>query len=664
VKAQISMRQALVDMDLFGAILPGESWRPWRILLIAAMGEPLLDDERDTFKALTGCEREPLERVDELWCVIGRRGGKTRAVAVLAAFIAALVDWSDILAPGERASLPIMSASVWQAAKAKQYLDGIFSSVPAFSKLVENTTADTISLSTRVDIEVRPASFRTSRGGTSVAAIADEVAFWRSDNAANPDVEILNAIRPSLATTGGMLACISSPYARRGELYTTWKKHWGPGGDSGILVAKAASRVMNPSLSEAVVARAYERDAVAARAEYGGEFRTDIEAFVSREVVEARVSPGCFERPRVHGVIYSGFVDPSGGSADDMTLAIAHREGGVMILDCIRAVRPPFSPEAVVAEFAVTLRAYGVAKIAGDRYAGEWPREQFRKVGVEFECAEKPKSDLYRDLLPLLNSGKVDLLDDGKLVSQLCGLERRTARGGRDSVDHAAGAHDDVANAVAGALLRAQAEAGSLAALEDYLLDGEAIIDPGFPRMVVASIICGQRGEHLGMGAASIYAFRPARWTGAILVLIDVVTAPFGATFLAETFRRSQLWSEQLQPHMGHVAFAEPEVAEAYNRVVVDVVSRDIREGRSDHLAQTCRTFPAELLARGDLAASAAALVQNGLVKIGATILDEATRRPIGAMLDMRAGDEDDPAKRSVALMIVGGVEREECTPV
>jgi hypothetical protein len=104
-----------------------------------------------------------------------------------------------------------MSASVWQAGKAKQYLDGIFTHVPAFKELVTNETSDTISLSTRVDIEVRPASFRTARSGTCCAVIADEVAFWRNENTANPDTEILNAVRPSLATTGGLLACISSP---------------------------------------------------------------------------------------------------------------------------------------------------------------------------------------------------------------------------------------------------------------------------------------------------------------------------------------------------------------------------------------------------------------------------------------------------------------------
>lgn len=461
MKALVPMRAALADPALFGDVLAGDSWAAWRVLLIATMGEPLTDAERPIFESLTGRPEEPRERVEELWAIVGRRGGKSRAVAVLAAYIAALVDFSDVLAPGERASLPIMSASTWQAGKIKQYLVGIFQSVPTLRKLVTSETAETISLSTRVDLEVRPASFRTSRGGTCCAVIADEVAFWRSDATANPDVEILNAVRPALATTGGLLACISSPYARRGELYNTWKRDFGPNGDNAILVAKAPSRVMNPTLSEKVVARAYERDASSAAAEYGAEFRTDIESFVSREAVDAAVVPDRFELPRMSGVRYLAFTDPSGGSADDMTLAIAHREGELAILDCVRVAKPPFSPDSVVAEFAQTLKAYDVSTVTGDRYGGEWPRERFRAHGVRYEPAEKPKSDIYKDFLPLLNARRVELLDDKKLVSQLCNLERRTARGGRDSVDHPPGQHDDVANCVAGALVLTSAKRGA-----------------------------------------------------------------------------------------------------------------------------------------------------------------------------------------------------------
>ena len=117
-------------------------------------------------------------------------------------------------------------------------------------------------------------------------------------------------------------------------------------------------------------------------------------------------------------------------------------------------------PEAVTEEFAKIIRSYRCTKVYGDRYGGEWPREQFRKHGVNYELSDKTKSDLYRDLLPLINSGAVDLLEHDRLVTQLTSLERRTARGGRDSIDHAPGAHDDVANAVAGALVTAYKEPG------------------------------------------------------------------------------------------------------------------------------------------------------------------------------------------------------------
>ena len=87
-----------------GAVLGGDSWLAWRVLLIAAMGEALTDDERSIFTKLTGREREPGERVDELWCVIGRRGGKSRAIAALLVYLATMVDYRSQLVLGGSAA--------------------------------------------------------------------------------------------------------------------------------------------------------------------------------------------------------------------------------------------------------------------------------------------------------------------------------------------------------------------------------------------------------------------------------------------------------------------------------------------------------------------------------------------------------------------------------
>jgi hypothetical protein len=213
---------------------------------------------------------------------------------------------------------------------------------------------------------------------------------------------------------------------------------------------------LNPTIRQGIIDEAMENDPARAQAEYGALFRSDIESYINREAVEACVAPGLLERAPQSGLRYVCFVDPSGGSADSFSLAISHRDADQVFLDAVREARPPFSPESVVGEFAQLCKSYRVSKVTGDRYAGEWPREQFRKLGIAYELAPKPKSDLYRDLLPVINSRKVELLDHTKLIAQLCGLERRTARSGRDSIDHSPGAHDDIANAAAGALVVAQ----------------------------------------------------------------------------------------------------------------------------------------------------------------------------------------------------------------
>ena len=149
-----------------------------------------------------------------------------------------------------------------------------------------------------------------------------------------------------------------------------------------------------------------------------------------------------------------------------MTLAIAHRERETAILDLLAEVRPPFSPDTVTETFAHLLTAYTIRTVTGDRYAGDWPREAFRKRGIRYvvdwrdpkdvtKRVSLAKSDIYREILPLLNAGRVSLLDHDRLRRQLVSLERRTGSTGRDSIDHPPGAHDDVANAACGALLLA-----------------------------------------------------------------------------------------------------------------------------------------------------------------------------------------------------------------
>jgi hypothetical protein len=452
MKPTISLRKALKDPNLLGKVLAGPSWQPWRILLTSIMGEALTVDERLLFTQLTGRAHEPLQRVEEFVGVIGRRGGKSRAIATLATYMAGLCNHADTLVPGERGVLLVIAPDQRQATIILEYANAAFEASPILRQLIANKTSDTLELTNRITIEVRAASFRRLRGPTYICVVGDESAFWLNENSANPDDEILNAVRPGLASTAGMLVLISSPYARRGELWRLYNRHYGPNGDPLVLVAQGATRIFNPSLKQSVIDRAYERDPASAAAEFGALFRSDIEAFISMEAVNACVSTGIYERGPVRNVSYHGFCDPSGGSADSMALCVGHYDYSkqTVIIDALREAKPPFSPEIVVTEFATLLKTYQISRIIGDKYAGIWPAAEFSKVGVNYEASAAPKSELYQNLLPLINSRRIDLLDHPRCAGQLIGLERRTARSGKDSIDHQPGGHDDVCNAVAG----------------------------------------------------------------------------------------------------------------------------------------------------------------------------------------------------------------------
>ena len=49
------------------------------------------------------------------------------------------------------------------------------------------------------------------------------------------------------------------------------------------------------------------------------------------------------------------------------------------------------------------IKPYRIKTIIGDNYGGEWP-VQFRKQSITYELCEKHRSELYLDLIPVVNS--------------------------------------------------------------------------------------------------------------------------------------------------------------------------------------------------------------------------------------------------------------------
>jgi hypothetical protein len=408
----------------------------------------------ELFKRCTGSLMKPTGPFRELWVIVGRRAGKSFMSAVMAVYQAIFFDYSKYLSVGERGVIQIVAADKAQAGVIFNYIKGILHGVPFFTQYIERELTDRIDLTNGISIEVMACSFRSIRGRSLVCFIGDEIAFWKVEGA-NPDREILAAVRPGMATIpNSKLIVISSPYAKFGVLYEHHRDYYGTD-DPDILVWSAPTTVMNPTIDQGFIDKELAKDPAAAASEWYAEFRQDVETFINREVLESVIVSGCYEIGPVESTTYQAFCDPAGGSGrDSYALAIGHydHKNKIRILDLVRAVKPPFSPANVTKEFSETLKSYGLSQVTGDKWGGEFPREAFLKNGITYRVAEKAKSDLYRDLLPFINSGKVELLDNEVLTRQLLGLERKVARSGKDSIDHGPRGHDDCANAAAGCL--------------------------------------------------------------------------------------------------------------------------------------------------------------------------------------------------------------------
>ena len=629
---------ALADEDLLAPAFVGDSWALWRAILRAAEGLPLDDGQRAAFTVIA--EREPpVKRVRELWIIAGRRAGKD-SVASAVATVAAMGDYSAHLRPGERATVMCLACDRDQAKIVHRYIAGYFQTIPLLQPMVQRETADGLELSNGVEVVISTNSFRAVRGRTIVCVIFDEVAFWRDEDSASPDFETYNAVTPGLVTLpGAMLIGISTPHKRSGLLFERFRSCYGKP-DPEVLVVKGPSLAFNPLLPQSVIDQALARDPEAAGAEWLGQWRSDLADFVGREVVDGAIAPGRYELPPMAGVSYVAFVDPSGGSSDSFTLAVAHRDRtGRGILDVIREVRPPFSPEGVVEEFAELLKRYGVSAVKGDRYAGEWPREQFRKNGIEYITSDKNKSDIYRELLPLLNGGKVELLDNARLVSQLCSLERRTARGGRDSIDHPRGSHDDLANSVAGALVAVAAEtAPALWHRAALLADGAPVLLPAVCQHVYATAAMGLQGQLAVCFWADVRA-----WPGPDLILLDVDVAALSPGAFDGIMARLAGLAERCRARMRPpVLWAAAEIAQmARQRGGLRARKLD------DHL---------DLRDLAGLALRAAGHIAAGRVKIADAVAEKAQIIPLGSILDA-GGDEVDPLRIAAILGIVATLD-------
>jgi hypothetical protein len=444
---------------------PAASWRAWRTFIKAVEGERLTDAEMAIYTRHTGRrEQPPAGGFSEVWVPVGRGGGKSSVAAGIVTATACFNDWTPRLRPGEVGRAMLLSMSKDQAGIIHGYCVGLLESDPTLRARIVSVDKETITLTGSVEIVVAANSFRTVRGHSLILCVLDECAFYRSEESGNPDVELFRAVKPGLGRVrGSRLIGISSPYAKKGILYDKTRDHYGVDA-SPVLVWMGTTEDMFPDFDRAVLDAAFADDPTYAQSEYGRDgvisFRSDVANFLDMDLLRTLTREKPPELGRQKDVRYHAAADPSGGRNDAYSLAISHHDKATkrVVVDLVRAMRPPFNPSAVVAEYAALLKTYGVREVTLDGYAAEIAAAPWRENGIEPRKNSMSTSDVFLNAQPLFSRGAVEIPDLRPLLLELSNLERRVGPLGKDSVGHprhSRHAHDDMAAACCASIVLA-----------------------------------------------------------------------------------------------------------------------------------------------------------------------------------------------------------------
>jgi hypothetical protein len=436
-----------------GRFARGATWAPWFTILGGLYGEPLDAAERDAFLRWAGLSQYHCPRGGWRNCTIiaGRQSGKTSAAAVIAIYEAAI---RPVPEDQRDAFVVVMGQDLRSARRVGfQTIRTLIKSSPLLSRLIVSETADTLELENGVRLTVLPCRPAALRGLRCRAVILDELAYFQSSDDRPLDREAWFAAVPTISTTGGRIIAISSAGSPSGLMYDWFEKYYGSASPE-MLVLRAPTSELNPTIDAAYLARIEREDPELFDAEFGAQFRAPRSALLEAEVINRALMPDVREVPPRDGILYDAFCDMSGGRSDEAALAIGHRvkrdEESAVVVDLLRAWSPPFDPADVVSEIGGLLRRYRLREVTGDRFGAEWVVGEFKRRGLTYRSADEAKSGLYRTLLAAMNARQVALPADAELVRQLRGLQRRMARSGREFIDHPSGQRDDRANVIAG----------------------------------------------------------------------------------------------------------------------------------------------------------------------------------------------------------------------
>ena len=460
-KPALTIIDAIRDENIIGDTLSVAQ----EAALMAVYGLPLEGEHLALSEQMGNGAWRTGEETREAAFICGRRSGKSDKLAANVAIYEAFFRDHN-LSPGETGVVLLLAQNMRQAKVVKGYIEGKINKSPVLRRHVIASRAQELELDNRITIAIHPASFRSIRGLSVVCCICDEIAFWwTEDSYANPDVEVVRAVRPAMATFDhGKLLMVSSPYTMTGVLWDTWQRR---DKDDSTLVWHAPTRLMNPTVPATFLEKEQRRDPENYRREYEAEFTEAVSSFLPGDLIEQCVVEGRTELPPdIQAYQYVAAVDAA-FKGDAFTICIAHNDHdrNIAVLDYLGgwqgSKKEPLKLGELMPQIEAICDRYKISVVTGDQFGAEPLKDAFERHHLQYEehtFTNQSKSDIYATLRTRILDGTVELLDHPMSIRELRGLEIENLPGGGMRVGHArhTRAHDDYADVIALAVSKAK----------------------------------------------------------------------------------------------------------------------------------------------------------------------------------------------------------------
>ena len=415
-------------------------------------GLPLDPQELEIYKRASGRQTyQPVEH-REASAIAGRRGGKTSKIAAPIVCYEAVRDHG--LPAGEEGYVMLLAPTMKQARIAFRYIRAYLRGSRLLSRHIVSTSKDEIKLDNDIIIGCYASTYDGVRGRTIVAAICDELAFWpHEETAANPDEEVLAALRPGMITVrNAKLLKISTPYTKDGVLWREYQQR----SELDFPVLHFSSEDLNPKLQSSALEKERCRGEQTFRREYMAEFTDAISGWIVPELLDQCIVRRRTELPFTMDGVFVAVADPA-FVRDDFALAILSRrdDGRIVVHRLARwsgTKAAPLGHEDVLRQVNSILADYGINALIGDQHCFELIQQVLQRLGIyykKYNFDSRTRPEIFANLRHLLSQRKIELLDNAELLRQLRGLQEHRNDRGQVDIRPAAGCKDDLAVAVA-----------------------------------------------------------------------------------------------------------------------------------------------------------------------------------------------------------------------